>query len=177
MIYLQKLASNDKIFLKKIKKIYENAFPFNERRNFKDVIALIADQRFHLSAITFENEVVGMLSIWDFDSFVYIEHFAIDEVFRGNGLGSHVLQMIIREEIRQIVLEVELPEDEISLKRIKFYEGFGFNICHELYIQPPYDKDKEAVTMFIMSRQAIASLSDFQLIRKTLHQEVYGYYE
>ncbi len=170
MITLQKLAPTDKLYLKKVRKIYEQSFPPNERRAFEKVINLLADKRFYLFAVTFENEVVGMLSKWDFSTFVYIEHFAVSEEFRGNGLGSHVLQKVIRDESRQIVLEVELPEDEFSLKRIKFYKQLGFSICSESYIQPPYDKYKEAVPMLIMTCQEINSVAVFQNIKKTLHQ-------
>ncbi len=177
MIILQKLTSTDTLYLKKIKKIYENSFPPNERRAFEKVIDLLADKRFCLSTIMFETEVVGMFSQWDFGSFVYIEHFAISEEYRGNGLGSYILQNFIQEENRQIVLEVELPEDEVSLKRIKFYEQFGFSICREPYTQPPYDKDKEAIPMLIMYKQEINSEIEFKNIEKTLHQEVYKFFE
>ncbi|MFZ4398552.1 MAG: GNAT family N-acetyltransferase [Bacteroidales bacterium] len=177
MINLQKLTSKDKLILSSVKKIYENSFPFNERRDFKNTIALLSDKRFQLSAILFENEIVGMLSKWDFDGFVYIEHFAIAKVFRGNGLGSFVLQEMIKKENRQIVLEVELPENNFSLKRIKFYERFGFHICHELYIQPPYDKEKKSVSMLIMTLQRIQSITEFNSIKSCIHKEVYGYFE
>jgi len=177
MIQLQKLTADDTLFLKKVKKIYESSFPAVERREYKEVKDLLSDQRFSLFAVTFENETVGMLSKWDFQTFVYIEHFAISSVFRGNGLGTYVLQKLIQEDDRQIVLEVELPEDEISLKRIKFYERNGFIICHESYIQPSYDKDKSSLPMMIMVKHAINTLHDFHAIRKTLYQEVYGFFE
>lgn len=176
MIDFQELTPSDKLILKKIKKIYENSFPPDERRLFKNVVSLLNDTRFSLSAIMFENEVMGMLSLWDFTSFVYIEHFAISEEFRNNGLGSYVLKKLIQDENRQIVLEVELPEDTLSLKRVKFYERFGFSICHELYTQPPYEQNKASVPMLIMAKHTIAALPEFQNIKKTLHQEVYGFF-
>ena len=177
MVNIQKLTTNDILKLTKVKKIYENSFPVNERRDFIKLITLLSDIKFQLLAITFENEVVGMLSKWDFDSFIYIEHFAIASDFRGNGMGSYILQNLLQDEIRQIVLEVELPDDEISLKRIKFYEKFGFHCCQERYIQPPYDKDKESVSMLLMTTQLIDSLQDFQYIKNILYHEVYNFIE
>jgi len=176
MTDIYQIAPDNKKLLKKIRIIYETAFPPIERRDFNKVIDLIADNRFQLSAIKFENEVVGMLSKWDFESFVYIEHFAISKIFRGIGLGSQVIQNIIQQENRQIVLEVELATDEISLKRIKFYTQFGFGICPEPYIQPPYDKGKETLPMLIMAKPAINSGLEFQKIKATLHQQVYGFF-
>ncbi len=177
MINLQKLSLSDTSFLKKVRLIYENAFPPNERRAFEDVLELLEDKRFSLFAVTFGNEVIGMLSKWDFDTFVYIEHFAISAAFRCKGMGSHVFKQLMMAENRQIVLEVELPENEIAVKRICFYERFGCIICHEPYIQPPYDKNKASVPMLIMTKYAISTSNEFNKIKKTLHLEVYRWME
>ncbi len=176
MIQLHKLTQTDTVFLKEARIIYESAFPSNERRVFKEVKKKLADKRFNFSVIKFEDKVVGIFTLWDFENFVYIEHFAISEAFRNNGLGSFVLTQMINEENRQIVLEVELPVDEFSLKRIKYYKRFGFDISHETYIQPPYDKDKLAVSMLIMTKQEMDTATCKNII-KTIHQEVYGFFE
>ncbi|MCX6231975.1 MAG: GNAT family N-acetyltransferase [Bacteroidetes bacterium] len=175
MIQLQKLSVEDKKQLKVIKKIYETSFPPNERRDFKKILLLLSDDRFNISAILFEDEVVGMLSDWDFKTFTYIEHFAISPDIRGNGLGSYVLNNFILINDKLVVLEVEIPEDENSYKRIMFYERFGFNVCKETYIQPPYDEGKEAVPMLIMINREPDTSLPFKQIEKTLHQEVYGF--
>ncbi|MFZ4402016.1 MAG: GNAT family N-acetyltransferase [Bacteroidales bacterium] len=176
MIKLQKLTQTDTAFLKAAKKIYESAFPSNERRVFKEVKNMLADKRFNFSVITFEDSVVGIITLWDFVNFVYIEHFAITEAFRNNGLGTYVMKKILQDEARQIVLEVDLPENELSLKRIQFYKRFGFEMYHETYIQPAYSKDKMAVPMLIMTTQEMDARMGQHLI-KTLHQEVYGFFE
>jgi len=160
--------------LKKIRKIYENSFPPDERRDFKKLKSLLVDPRFSLAAIVFEDEVVGLISNWDFEHFVYIEHFAVAREFRGNGLGTYVLKSFMQQEKRVIVLEVELPEDATSFKRIKFYKGFGFRLCEETYIQPPYDKGKQALPMLIMIANESEAALPFSKIEKTLHQQVYG---
>lgn len=173
MFELKKLNKNDKSSLISIKEIYENSFPSNERRDFKLVIELIENNLFTVFAITFEDRIIGMLSSWDFTYFTYIEHFAIDKNFRNNGVGSFILQEFINKTTNKILLEVDLPEDNISLKRIEFYKKFGFTICKETYVQPPYDSNKESVPMLIMTNEVIENKEEFETIKKTLYQNVY----
>jgi ribosomal protein S18 acetylase RimI-like enzyme len=173
MFELKKLNKNDKSLLISVKEIYESSFPPNERRDFKLVVDLIDNQSFSLSAIRFENQTIGFLSCWFFFDFTYIEHFAIDKDYRNNGVGSFILQEFINKTTNKIILEVDLPEDDISFKRIVFYKKFGFTICKETYIQPPYDSSKESVPMLIMSSEEIESKVEFETIKKTLYQNVY----
>jgi len=173
MIHITSILSSDKKNLTKIKKIYEYSFPADERRDFDKLIDLINDVRFQLRGVFVDDDLVGFISLWDFSEFMYVEHFAIAKQLRGNGLGTHVLQNILDETPIKIVLEVDLPSDNISFKRIKYYQKFGFILCHEEYIQPPYGEGKDAVPMFIMSKPEIDDFTEFQQIVKTLHSQVY----
>jgi len=173
MILITPILSSDEKNLSKIKKIYEYSFPIDERRDFDKVIDLIKDVRFQLRGIFVDDDLVGFISLWDFSEFLYVEHFAIDKDLRGNGLGTHVLQNILDETPIKIVLEVDLPSDNISFKRIKYYQKFGFILCHQEYIQPPYGEGKDAVPMFIMSKPEIDDYNEFKHIVKTLHSQVY----
>ena len=173
MIHITPILSSDKKNLTKIKKIYEYSFPIDERRDFDKLIDMLKDVRFGIKGIFVDDDLAGFISLWDFEEYLYVEHFAVDKELRGNGLGSHVLQNIINETQHKIILEVDLPSDTISFKRIKYYEKFGFILCHEEYIQPPYGDGKDAVPMFIMSKPEIDDYTEFQQIVKTLHSQVY----
>lgn len=174
MFELKKIQKNDKQTLNSIRVIYENSFPSDERRDFELVTELINNNIFTLYAINFENNTIGMLSSWSFIDFTYIEHFAIDSKFRNNGAGSFIFQKYINLTPNKIILEVDLPTDEISFKRIKFYTKFGFSICKETYIQPPYDKNKEAVPMLIMSNVEIECFQDFEYLKYIIYKNVYS---
>ena len=174
MFELKKIKKNNKIELTSIKEIYENSFPPDERRDFNLVIDLLKNKTFSLNAILFENKAIGLLSYWHFDQFIYIEHFAIHENFRNNGVGSFIINNFVTQNFnKQILLETEIPIDRISLRRIEFYKRFGFIISTENYIQPPYDKTKEAVPMLIMSKPEIESNTDFETIKRILYKNVY----
>lgn len=177
MFDIIKVDLEDKSSLEKIKSIYESSFPENERRDFDEALNLIANQQFTFSSIVFDKETVGLLFTWDLNTFSYIEYFAIGEAYRSSGIGSYILGKFINNQEKQIILEVELPTDIISLKRIKFYEKFGFVLCKEDYIQPPYSDNKDAVPMIIMSRPEIMSLDEFNEIRNELYKNVYKWFK
>ena len=48
---------------------------------------------------------------WEIEDFLYIEHFAVKEEYRNGGYGGMLLDALLAEKKRPMVLEVELPED------------------------------------------------------------------
>jgi hypothetical protein len=84
------------------------------------------------------------------------------------------LQNFLDECNNKVILEVEPPTDESSLRRINFYKTIGFKLNDHNYIQPPYDKNKKPVKMIIMSYPNNINYSEFIDIRKQMHTRVYG---
>ena len=58
----------------------------------------------------------------------YGEHFAVDPDERGGGYGGKALRLLCEELQTPVVLEVELPFDEMSRRRIGFYQRSGFTL-------------------------------------------------
>ena len=77
--------------------LLETAFPLQERRN-SDQQRKNTDenQLFHNALITDDVLLIGLLTYWDFDTFVYIEHFAIDNSLRDRGYGSQALEIFFQ---------------------------------------------------------------------------------
>lgn len=50
-----------------------------------------------------------------------------------------------------VVLEVEMPTEEMSKRRIGFYERLGFVLDHHVYFQPPYRKGEAFLEMRLMT--------------------------
>gem|GEM_PF-810195 len=121
----------------------------------------------------------------------YIEHFAIDPSYRNGQLGSRVLNYFLtsyypnlipksREEYQEpkfVVLEVEKPinasSDELSARRIRFYERLGFILLNIDYQQPPYRAGYEFIPMYLMSFGAIPPESTLQMIKSLIYKHVY----
>lgn len=122
----------------------------------------------------------------------YIEHFAIDPSFRNGQLGSSVLNYFLttycpniksksREEYPEpklVVLEVERPinpsSDELSARRIRFYERLGFSLLNFDYHQPPYHSGNEFIPMHLMSFGTPPNNATFSIIKSHIYKYVYG---
>ena len=68
--------------------------------------------------------MIGILYYWTAPEYVYIEHLAISPDLRGANMGSRVLEAFCRKAGR-IVLEIDPPETEIAVRRLRFYERLG----------------------------------------------------
>ena len=72
------------------------------------------------------------------------------------------------------VLEVEKPLDNISQRRIRFYERLGFVLCTRPYTQPPYSPEKQPLELYLMSFGKIDLNQVFDTVASRIHQKVYG---
>lgn len=111
---------------------------------------------------------VGLVTVWEFDGFSYVEHFAVQPGLRGAGVGSWVLSQL-REPV---ILEVEpagsTPEAE---RRIRFYERNGFRVLDVPYVQPPYSSELPELELKLMLR---GDIEDIDAVIKTIHKNVYN---
>ena len=176
MIRLYPALQNDKDALEFIRKVYMKSFPEDERREFFRVIELLAgNPLFHIVVLRNEREEnVGFISYWEWEHLVYVEHFAVEERWRGSGYGAGALKSFLDEVKLPVVLEVEKPENEMSRRRIGFYERLGFKLWPQyLYIQPPYEKGKQSLELYLMTYGDINMETSFESVRDLLHAEVY----
>lgn len=157
-----------------IKGIYTMSFPEEERREWCELMKLLnGSEPFEISVIRHEGRCVGFISYWTFDKFVYIEHFATENSIRNLGIGSRSLsEFKERHKSMPIVLEAEHPEDEMSKRRLGFYERNGFKILSREYIQPPYSRELPSVPLYLLAAQDNGL--DADEVAKTLHRYVYG---
>ena len=175
MITIRPVTTTSDYLLTPIIALYEKAFPAYERRDTIKFIHLIAhENRFSCLAIMKDDEFVGFFTKWDLGSFCYGEHFAVDDKFRGQNIGSESLKMILSEINKPIILEVEKPTDDFSTRRINFYKRAHFTLCTEHYLQPPYEKDFEPIPMYLMEYGGTLTQTQFSTIVKKLQTEIYG---
>ncbi len=162
------------IFLDFAENLYITSFSPNERRDFNVAVDLQTSSPVTFFVI-FENDIaIGILVIWELADFLYIEHLAIDPNLRGKGLGSGIVKEILSKSLKQVILEVERPETIEAQRRIRFYQNMGLVLNADWnYIQPAYDKEKEAVPMFLMSRNPLDS-TEYEKIRDELYARVYS---
>ena len=159
------IADFDKMF-----EIMETSFPTDERRPKEEQKELFKNPRYKVYCV---NKVKAFMAVWEFESFVYVEHFAVSPEYRNEGLGSKMLSALMGMCDKKIVLEVEPPETDVAKGRIGFYERNGFYLNEYPYIQPPISKGKQEVPLMIMTSAMPVSEQEFEEIKNTLYKEVY----
>ena len=153
---------------------YTSSFPLDEQRPTASIAALLtSEERFTAMVLLDKDDsFVGILTTWTFDTFIYIEHFALHPALRSQGNGSIALQVFIQRNTLPIILEVEPPTDTLTQRRVSFYERCGLRLYDHPYIQPPYSPGLSPVPL-----QLMGTLSDTYPLKKMaaiLHREVYG---
>ena len=83
--------------------------------------------------------------------FTYGEHFAVSPKWRNGGVGARILKEVMETVPGMFCLEVELPKDELSKRRIRFYERNGFFLNPYPYVQPPLSDGQEELPLQIMT--------------------------
>lgn len=134
----------------KAMEIYRRSFPYKEQRSEEDHIRALADPAFRAEGIWRGDEFVGILYYWHTDEWDYVEHLAICASLRGQNLGSEVFGTFCRD--RRIILEIDPPVDEISIRRLHFYRRLGFVENPHEYIHPSYRQPFEPHRLVLLSR-------------------------
>ncbi|MDD3839148.1 MAG: GNAT family N-acetyltransferase [Clostridia bacterium] len=158
---------------KEIWDIYQYSFPKDERRTLDLQKNILQNPMYNLKSIYSHNDLIGFIAMWDLPNFLFFEHFAIKKECRGKGYGTKVLKDLLESVSKNIILEVERPTDNISKKRISFYQRLGFCLNDYAYFQPAYTQDKQAVPLLLMSYPSGLKDSEFNMVKKTLYQTVY----
>jgi hypothetical protein len=159
-----------------VREMYESAFPPDERRDWVQLSELITNPAFGINLIFDEQILIGLISVWNLNEFIFIEHFTIRHQERGKGYGTEVIRQIISTGI-PVVLEVEEPHSEIAIQRIRFYERLQFLTSNGDYFQPPYSNNKKNIKMLLMSYPDEILLANFESTKKLIHELVYKFQE
>lgn len=152
----------------------EKCFLREEYRSFEAQKALIKKKIYEILFCILEGKTVGVIAFWHLDDFIFIEHLAVDESMRGQKIGTKMLEFIKKHFNTRVILEVELPYNEINRKRIAFYEHSGFIYNDFEYYQKPLNKGDEPLPLRIMSYPDSLSAEKFSIIRKKLIEGVYN---
>jgi len=176
MIEIQQIRSKDKRLYHYMEQLLQDSFPHNEYRDLNELL-FYTDNRsnFYCNVIYYNKNLIGVLNYWEFAHFFYIEHLAITSQERNKQYGGKVLERLKQILNKPIILEVELPENEDSTRRINFYERHGFELWDCEYLQPPYKKGEGFLPLRLMAIGDLNKKSDFEHIKATLYSEVYNY--
>ena len=178
MIRFQPITTSDVQHYKFMEELLVESFPpeeYRELEHLREYTDRIGN--FHNNIIFDDDLPIGFITYWDFDEFYYVEHFAVDPTQRNGGHGKNVLNHLCELLQHPIVLEVEMPEEEMAQRRINFYKRQGFVLWEKPYLQPPYRPGDDYLPMLLMSHGNLEHERDFETVKNSIYREVYNVQE
>ncbi|MCD8029244.1 MAG: GNAT family N-acetyltransferase [Erysipelotrichaceae bacterium] len=151
----------------------QKAFDPSELREYDWMKEIYDQKKFKIYASLKDEQLLGVITLWEFDDFNYIEHFAVDENYRGQGLGSMIIEDMKLLSDKPLVLEVEKIVDTITQKRVHFYEKHGFQLSSYLFVQPPLRDNAKDVLLIYMSYPTLLDNNMYDRIFTELKNKVY----
>ena len=168
---LQELNRAD---FEKVYALMDESFPPDERRPYGEQKALLDDEAYRILVLPAPNgEVQGFFCLWEFDTFLFVEHFAVNPAFRNGGVGSKMLAALLETTAKPVCLEVELPETEMARRRIGFYQRNGFVLNPYPYVQPPISAGRNPLPLAIMSAPRAIDQKEFDEFHRLVYTRVY----
>lgn len=157
--------------------IMEDSFHNDEFRPRDEQIKLFKNKDYNVFVVKdTDKNIVAFIAVWNFEDFLFVEHFAVDKNNRNNGIGSIILRELKDITNKMICLEVEPPQNEITKRRVQFYRRNGFYLNEYPYIQPPISKGKKPVPLMIMTNDHKVDYNCFKLIKEYIYKNVYKVY-
>lgn len=154
-------------------RLYESSFPACERWDESAYDQAFADPAFAADGVWLGETFVGLLFHWSHDAFDYIEHLAVSPLRRGQSLGSRILDAFCQN--RRVILEIDPPEDEISIRRLHFYQRLGFVSNPHPYIHPSFRRPFHPHRLVLMSRPGTLSDEEARRFADFIREHVLRY--
>lgn len=173
---LTRMKSPDDFWYPQAMELYRISFPLHEQRTQEAQERALADPCFHCDAIVEDDAFLGLLFFWEADSFAYVEHFAMDPARRGGGQGTQALTLFCRTHPK-VILEIDPPVDELSLRRRGFYQRLGFAEYPYPHRHPAYRTAFAPHPLVVMSRPTVLSQVDYTHFYRVLSTQVMAYGE
>ena len=157
-------------------RILEASFPPNERRTESGQLALMDNRLYRIRTIRQDDKIIALMAVWMLSGMIFLEHFAVDAAYRSQGIGGRMLDELLREAKEsnlRLILEVEMPTDELTKRRIGFYRRHGLQFNEYLYYQMPLRTGDEPTEMRLMSSEMLSE-EQFSAARREIYRHVYG---
>lgn len=154
--------------------IYRNSFPANEQWHEDDYARAFDDPNFEADGIWLGEQFVGILFHWKTADYYYVEHLAISPELRGQDMGSKALSAFCKQ-VGKVILEIDPPVDDISIRRRHFYERLGFVMNPYEYIHPSFHAPYKPHQLMLMSYPEAITHEEASAFADFVREEVLRY--
>lgn len=155
--------------------ILKDHFPTKEVKEYSYVKEMFESGNAHALVQKEDDTIIGALCYMEVEEYVFIDYFVIIDAFQGKQLGQQMLQYFKNTINKPIILEVELPTDDISKRRIAFYERMGFILNEHEYVVPPIRSLKCPIYFLLMTDTSPLTKEQFNKIYPKILKIVYGF--
>lgn len=131
--------------------------------------------QYRFDLVTADGQFVGFNLWWNFSDVRYIEHLATFPRLRGKGYGQRILRDFFSASDVPVLLEVEPPTDDVSKRRIGFYQRTGFVLNAHPYTHPPYKKGGAHVPLMLMTYPAPLTDSELACFLEQHHPVIHKF--
>lgn len=156
--------------------LYRASFPSHELRLWNDQKAVMGDPAYHFDMCLTDGVLAGLILYWDFDAYIYVEHFCAEPALRGHGLGTLILQELAKKD-KPIILEIDPLTDDVARRRRDFYVRCGYVQNGYKHIHPPYQRANHGHELIVMSYPRTISQAEFDTFTLDLRDRVMKYAE
>ena len=166
MIRFSRITSSTHPFFADAFDLYTQSFPIHEQRLSKSQQNILSHPQYHCGAVLENNTFCGILFSWEIGSLTYI----------GQGTGSRILGEFLKTH-PLTVLEIDPPQDDISIRREKFYQRLGLVSNDVSHYHPPYRLQTAPHKLVVMSYPRTLSPAEYQMffdyLQNTIMYQVY----
>lgn len=166
------IDSSEHVCYRLFERLYSISFPLFEQRTRSQQEAAFSRPNYHLRGYEENGFFAGFISYWEFNDYMYIEHFAIDPEIRGMGCGSGILRHFIRSTDKMSLLEIDPITDEVSEARLHFYRKCGFYENPYPHVHPPYRNGYDAHPLIVLTTDRTISEREYLVFNRDLANTV-----
>ncbi len=128
------------------------SFPLSERRTEQSQKAVLTHPDYRLCIATDGDVRLGVVGYFQTPNFIYFENFCTSPSVRNKGYGGKILHALVNLNLTlPLILEAELPTDELTARRINFYKRNGMVQNNFNHIQPHYHLGDDDLPLVILT--------------------------
>lgn len=168
-----RIKSSENPYFKRVWEIYRYSFPVFEQRTPAHQEVAFKSNLYHMDAYINNGEVIGFIGYWIFPDYAYVEHYAMAKESRGQGYGTKILKDFLAwQQGKIVVLEIDPVVDEISTRRLHFYQNLGFQESPFRYTCPKYQPDEKEGELWVLTYPTTVDCRFYDRFYKDLHEVV-----
>ena len=160
----------------KVWNLYEESFPVAERRKLEDHLRAYNNPLFHPLSVWEKEELLGIVFYWEWDNYRYVEYLAVSNNLRGKGYGNQIIKHI-KDSEHTIILEIDPLINELSVRRLQFYERAGFTLTPYRFMHLPYRLEAVSQELLILSYPKMITKEQHKDFLNFIGEQVRNYCE